>query len=314
MIGAEILNELELDAENRAVFLGGDFVVIHVAAAVNSASEVFATALDPLHRLADLHRDETHQGLFGVNVQLAAESAADFGRNHAQPVFFQAEHLRHQRPHQMGNLRGCVQREGAIARQPLRDHASGFHGGRDQPLAGDALLDDHFGFGERLVDVAAVLVVVECRVIGPFRMYGGGARREGFLWIGDRGQRLPFHFDRFGGVARDVAIGGNDHGNRMADEVHAIDRQDIVMRNTQAGQGSAARHGADFFGVFSGEDRSDARELERWFDVDRFDFGRAMRTAHDAGVVHAGHLDVVDVGGGAGDEARILAAADALAN
>ena len=39
-----------------------------------------------------------------------------------------------------------------------------------------------------------------------------------------------------------------------------------------------------------------------------------MRAAHDAGVVHAGHLDVVDVGRGAGDQSRIFAAADTLAD
>jgi hypothetical protein len=41
---------------------------------------------------------------------------------------------------------------------------------------------------------------------------------------------------------------------------------------------------------------------------------RGMRAADNAGVIHARHLNVVDIGGGAGDEARIFAAADALAD
>ena len=76
------------------------------------------------------------------------------------------------------------------------------------------------------------------------------------------------------------------------------------MRNAQTGQGSAARDRPHFLGVFSDEDRSDARKIERGLDIDGFDPGRAMRAAHDAGVVHARHLDVVHIGGGAGDEAR----------
>ena len=44
------------------------------------------------------------------------------------------------------------------------------------------------------------------------------------------------------------------------------------------------------------------------------DSGGGVRAAHDAGVMHAGHLDVVDVDGGAGDQARIFVAPDALAD
>ena len=81
MIRAEILNQFELDAENGSVALGRDFVIIDMAAAVDRASEVFASRFDPLNRLADLHGDEAHQRFFGVDVQLAAESAADFRRD-----------------------------------------------------------------------------------------------------------------------------------------------------------------------------------------------------------------------------------------
>ena len=46
----------------------------------------------------------------------------------------------------------------------------------------------------------------------------------------------------------------------------------------------------------------------------RSDLRGRVRAAHDAGVVHARHLNVVDVGGGAGDQPRIFAAADTFAN
>ena len=86
------------------------------------------------------------------------------------------------------------------------------------------------------------------------------------------------------------------------------------MRHAQARQGSAAWHWSHFFGVLRGEDRGHAGKLERGLDVDRFDFRRAVRAAHDAGVVHPRHLDIVDIGGRAGDEARILAPANPFAN
>src|SRR5207245_10160930 len=46
-------------------------------------------------------------------------------------------------------------------------HAAGFHRGRDEALAGDALLDDDFGFGEGFFGLAAFLVICERYVIGP---------------------------------------------------------------------------------------------------------------------------------------------------
>ena len=181
MVGAEILDQLQLDPEDGAVALGGDFVVIHVAAAVNGASEVFAPAFDPLHRLSDFHGDEAHERFFGVDVELAAESAADFGRHHAQPVFFEPQHLRHQRAQQVRNLSGGMQRKRSIAGVPFRHHAARFHGGGNQALAGDALLHHHFRFGEGFVDVAAFLVIIEGGVVGPLGMHGGRAGGDRFF-------------------------------------------------------------------------------------------------------------------------------------
>src|ERR1019366_10647383 len=57
-----------------------------------------------------------------------------------------------------------------------------------------------------------------------------------------------------------------------------------------------------------------AGERERRFRVDGLDAGGGVRAAQDAGVMHAGQLDVIDVGGGACDEARVLFAADPLAD
>ena len=151
MIGAQILNQLQLHAEHGAVLLRGDLVVVHVAAAVNGAEEVLAPRFDPLHRLADLHGDEAHQRLFGVDVQLAAEAAADFGRDHAQPVFRQAQHPATSVRSRCGI---CVEEyrvSDCLAGAPLRHHAARFHRGGDQALAGDALLDDHVGLGEGLL-------------------------------------------------------------------------------------------------------------------------------------------------------------------
>src|ERR1017187_3499704 len=135
-------------------------------------------------------------------------------------------------------------------------------------------------------------------------MDGWSARRERRFGVRDGLGGFVFHFDGVDGVGGDVAIGGDGDGDRMSDEVDAIRRQDGVWRDAQAGQRRATGDGADARDIRAGEYGHDAGERERRFRVDGL----------DAGVMHAGQLDVIDIGGGAGDEAGILFAADALAD
>ena len=99
----------------------------------------------------------------------------------------------------------------------------------------------------------------------------------------------------------------------MAHVVDAILRQQMMMRHAQAGQRRRARHRAKLLDVGAGEDRRDARRGKCGLGVDAFDSCRAVRAADDAGVMHPGHLEIVQVERGAGDQPRIFLAADALA-
>src|SRR5579871_85441 len=110
MISAEILDQFELDAENRSVLLRGNLIVVDVAAAVNRAHEIFTAPFDPLHRLSDLHGHEAHESLFGMDIQLASEAAAHFRRHDAETVLLNAEHLRNERAHEMWDLGRRVER------------------------------------------------------------------------------------------------------------------------------------------------------------------------------------------------------------
>src|SRR5260370_30381708 len=159
MIGAEILDKLELQSEDRAIALGGDLVIIHVAAAVDGTQKILGGGFDPLHGLADLHGDEAHQRLFGIDVELAAKSAAHFGRNHAKAVFSDAQHLRDESAQKVRDLRGGPEREVLFGGAIIGYDAARLHGGGDQALAGDALLDDNLRFGASFFALASFLVL-----------------------------------------------------------------------------------------------------------------------------------------------------------
>jgi hypothetical protein len=58
---------------------------------------------------------------------------------------------------------------------------------------------------------------------------------ERLLRIGDGGQRFVIHFDEIDGIAGDVAVGGDHDGDRMTDEVGAIDGENVVVRTRRPG-------------------------------------------------------------------------------
>ena len=281
---------------------------------MNGASEILAARFNPLDGLLNFHRHIARQRFFGVDVQFAAESAAHFRRDHAHAIFFQAQHSGHERAHQVRNLRRGVEIELAIRAAPLRHDAACLHGHRNEALADDALLDHDVRFGERFVHVAAVLVIGERDVVRPLRMHGRRAFRERLLRIGDGGQNLVIHFNQIGSVAREVTVSRHNHGDRMADEVDAVGREDGMRRHPQVRHRNAARHGSHTFDVFASENADDAGGGDGLLGVNRTDASGSMRAAQNHSVVHARHLDVFDIRSGAGDEPWVLAAADALAN
>ena len=223
------MDDLEFDAENGAVALSRQFVIIHVAAAVNGTQEIFAPRFDPLDGLVDLNGHVAHQRFFSVDVQLAAESTADLRRYHAHAVLFEPQHLRHQRTHQVWNLRRCIEIELAVGSAPLRHHAPRLHGHGDQSLAGYALLDHDIGFRERFIHLATFLVIGKRDVVRPLGVHCWSALGLRFLRIGYRWEHLVVHFNEVGRIARQVAVRRHHHGHGMSDEVNPVGRQNMVM-------------------------------------------------------------------------------------
>ena len=80
--------------EELAVLVERELGVRDVVAAVRVGEERLAALGGPLDRAVDVLRRPDHRGLFGVQVDLRAEAAADVGRDHAHLVLGQAEHER----------------------------------------------------------------------------------------------------------------------------------------------------------------------------------------------------------------------------
>ena len=185
----------------------------------------------------------------------------------------------------------------------------------DQPLVVELLLH---GFRRALERVVGLLLVaerpLEGDVVRRFVVELRGAGLRGFDSFDHRGERLVVDLDQVRGVAREVGRLGDDHRHGVAHVARLVDRQHVVGRDLDVREEPAdgerlhaARHQ-----VLAGVDGDDALGVPRGRRVDALDARVRVRAAHEGRVGGAGQLHVVDVGALAGDEARILAALDAL--
>ena len=132
------------------------------------------------------------------------------------------------------------------------------------------------------------------------------------LRVDHGGQFLVLDRDRVGGVAREVAVGGDDDGHGLAHVAHLVGGDGVVVGS---GEGGADGHGAEVFGQLRARDHEfDALHGRRLARIDGADDAVGDVAALEGEVQHARQLDVIDVDGLPLDEARVLAALHALAD
>ena len=169
-----------------------------------SDEEALAALGRPLDRAVDALRRPHHRRLFGVEVDLRAEAAADVGRDHAHLVLGQAEHeRRHQQPLDVRVLVRDVERVAVVGAAVRRDRGARLDRVRDQPVVDDVELRDVRGLGERGVDRRLVaerprVALVARRAVVDLRR----ARLQRVDAVDDRGQHVVVDVDQLGGVLR----------------------------------------------------------------------------------------------------------------
>ena len=122
-----------------------------------------------------------------------------------------------------------------------------------------------------------------------------------------RGQRLVVHADQLGGVLALVAVVGDHHRDRLADEAHPVDREQRLgpvaakrqRRAFGAGQAAVGRRRRQIVQVGGGQHGYDSRRLARRRDIDAGDQRVRDRAAHERDPGGLGQFrlsQVIDVG------------------
>ena len=298
--------------EDGAVLPRRELDLLHVAPAVRGGLEVLAPGLGPLDRAAEPHRAEHRDEVRGVRGDLAAKAAAHLRRDHAQLVLGHPGHDRAQEPEDVGVLCGVPHRQLAGGSAPLCQRGPRLHRIRNEPLLDNPFLDDDLGVPERRVDVAAGHHPVEGLVVRHISVQLRRTGSESQLRIGHRRQRFVLDLDEIERVVRLIDGLGHDDRDDVADVADRFGADGFVHRDLQVRvrQQPGARDRFERRDIPARVDSQHAGGLPGPVGIDPADARVCVRAAEHGGVHHAREREVVGIGRGSGDEARILTPPD----
>jgi hypothetical protein len=187
-----------------------------MVAGVGRGLHRLAPLLDPLHRPAQSHRENAERDVFRIEHRLHAEAAAHVGRDDADAILGQAEHLAQQMANEVRHLRGRPQRELLLptlqSAMPPRPSSGAAH----CPVRPERPLDHRGRPGQRRLDVAALEAAREESIRGSGLVNGRGAGACGLQHVDGRGQGLVVDADQGRRVLDPRAIGADHGGHRLA--------------------------------------------------------------------------------------------------
>jgi hypothetical protein len=201
---------------------------------VRRRDEGLGTILDPLDGNPQPLGDRGCNVFFGVDVDLGPEPAADFGSDRADLILAHPHHRRDHRPQDVRVLGRRPDGHRSFARLEVGDHPSRLHGVWHEPLVDHALLDDHLGLCEGAINGGVVdALEVEThagttrheghgQVVGKARVNDNGLAGHCQFGVDDCRKGIVGDDDRVRRIARDVAVGSHDYGDRLACEADDI--------------------------------------------------------------------------------------------
>ena len=316
-VGAHVRDEADPHAEDLPLARGADRHVLDLPTPVRGRDVVLRAGLGPLHRPLEPPRQDQRQGLLGVDVELRAEAAADVRGDDAQLGVGDAADRGEDVAHEVRHLRRGVEGEAAADGIGRDDDRAGLHRRGDHALLHVAALDDHVGLGERRVDVAdgerPGVAVVRAELL----VHERGTGRERGLQVDRGGQLVVVHDHQLGGVPRRRRVARDDDRHGVPDVVDlgvgqrpVVGHEDVLGDRPPGGDAGDEVVGE----VRAGEDGDDARVLPRRGRVDGGDPGVRDGAAHQGEVHRAERGDVVGPGAAAGEQRRVLATREALAD
>ena len=312
-IRAEVSPDLRPQAGNHPISCRRYLDILDVVAAVGRGDIVLAAALGPLDRPVKLLGGESYDCFIGVVVDFAPEATADFRGDDPQLMLRDTEHPGHEDAMDVRVLGGEPNRHFFCAGVPLRDGRPRLHRVRDEALVVEPMADGDFGLLERCVSTLAGHHPAEGGVGRHIVVKLRRAILRGLFLIHDGRQLFVFDFHHVSRVGDRSAIFADDDCHAVAHVAHAVYGQRRVVGHDEVGVGNEPRtrdipHPA--LQVAAGIDGDDTRLGCGCAGIYAGDTGVGIGTADDHRIGHVRKLDVIAVGGLAGNQTRIFAPPD----
>ena len=289
--------------------LGGDVVVARKRVGL----QVLAAILDPLDRPAGDNAGDRAADIAGVDRHLAAEAAADIGRDDLDLLLGDAADQREHGAVGVRGLRGHIDPQLAGDFAVVGDHAAGLDRRDVDARNVHILLDHRRRLIEHLIGRRLVAGLPVPDVIGLLGLVVADDHLilERLERVDHHRQRLVIDDDMLDRVGGDVALGGDDDADLLRVVDHLLDRQHHLRVGHQRGHPVQV---AGLFQILAGDHRQHAGDLQRLAGVDLEDFCVGVRAAHDIHIQHARQLHIVDIVALALDKARVFLALHAVAH
>ncbi len=313
-VGAVVVPELHVEAEQSTVVVEADLDVVHLPTFVGGGDEVLAPVLGELHRPAERPSRERNEDLLRPRVvDLDSEPTADVGRDHVDLAQVESELDRHSGADAGGGLRRGPHLQPVDVGVPTSDRAPSLERRRGAALDGQVELEavrrgSHGG--RRVTDV---LLHPGADVAGDVFVDQPRGRPR-VLDAHDGFEQLVVDPDQVDGVLGHVAVVRHDERDGFTYVVDLVLRERVLR--AAVGQGRVRDQQRQRIGhrareVLMGPHGMHPIEVQHPLDVDVDDLRVGVRRAQYRGVKRARrHGDVVDVPASAAEEALVLDALD----
>ncbi|GBD19324.1 hypothetical protein HRbin27_01830 [bacterium HR27] len=198
--GTEIADDVDLDAEERAIAPERSPHPLALVASVVGRDEALGTSLDPLDGSLELPGQCSDERVFRVQTALGPEGPTDVGQDDANLVFRNTEHRRDPTAERVRRLRRCPDRQLPVDGVVVRCRSAGFHEGSVHALVDEFEFDDFLRLAEDCLDVTVLVLPGEGNIVRPIRMEPRCLRAQCFLRVDHRGQLVVFDDDLSCGV------------------------------------------------------------------------------------------------------------------
>ena len=293
-----VVDQRAANSKQAGLAIHGNLDIPVLIALLRSCDEMLEAILDPFDRPLEDDGAQRNADVFGVENELRSEAAAHIRGHDADRVLVETQHVAKHAQCGVRHLGRGPHRQTLIVRVACRNGSAALDRVTPATMLPKGFLEYVPRRRERSLYVAVSHREFGKEVVRRSAVDGGRTRGKCRLAIRSRRQRLPIHLDQLGCILRDIAIFSHDHGNRLSnmnrlvpDERWPVQVLLVVLARQAHHHELVAQMRQQ---VISDQHRVHPLQSERGILANAANQSVSVRAAHECGLQHARHVQIVD--------------------